>query len=45
MQKEEEEFHDSAKDYTKYQRKFNKTVIVDEYSQEGVQKNKENEEE
>ena len=44
MQKEEEEFHDSAKDYTKYQRKFIKTVIVDEYSQEGVQKNKDNDE-
>ena len=32
MDKEEEELNDEAKNYTKYQRKFNKTVIVDEYS-------------
>ena len=29
LEKEEEEFYDRAKDYTKFQRKFKKTVIVD----------------
>lgn len=33
---------DRSKDYVKFQRKFNKTVIVDEYTEEGVAKNKEN---
>ena len=33
---------DRSKDYVKYQRKFNKTVIVDEYTEEGVANNKEN---
>lgn len=31
---------DKSKDYVKYQRKFNRTVIVDEYSEEGVERNK-----
>ena len=36
---------DRSKDYVKFQRKFNKTVIVDEYTEEGVEKNKQNLEE
>lgn len=31
---------DRSKDYLRFQRKFNRTVIVDEYSEEGVQKNR-----
>ena len=40
MHKEEEEFHDAANNYTKYQRKFKNTVIVDEYTEEAVKKHK-----
>jgi hypothetical protein len=31
---------DRSKDYLRFQKKFNKTVIVDEYTEEGVAKNK-----
>jgi hypothetical protein len=37
----EEEYYDGAKEFIKMQRKF-KGVIVDEYTEEGVNKNKEN---
>jgi hypothetical protein len=31
---------DRSKDYLRFQKKFNRTVIVDEYTEEGVEKNK-----
>lgn len=39
IMKEEGEV-DRSKDYIKFQKKFNRTVIVDEYTEEGVEKNK-----
>jgi hypothetical protein len=44
LQKEEEQCHDAAKDYNKLQKKFKNKVIVDEYTQEGLQQNKDNDE-
>lgn len=38
--KKEEGEVDRSKDYLRFQKKFNKTVIVDEYTDEGVEKNK-----
>lgn len=40
IEKEEGEV-DRSKDYLRFQKKFNKNVIVDEYTEEGVEKNKE----
>jgi hypothetical protein len=37
----EDEAIDKSKEYIKLQKKFNRTVIVDEYTEEGVAKNKE----
>jgi hypothetical protein len=31
---------DRSKDYLRFQKKFNRTVIIDEYTEEGVEKNK-----
>lgn len=33
---------DRSKDYLRFQKKFNRTVIVDEYTEEGMAKNKQN---
>ena len=40
--REEDEEVDRSKDYIRFQKKFNKQVIVDEYTQEGLEKNKKN---
>ena len=42
VEREEDEEVDRSKDYIRFQRKFNKQVIVDEYTQEGLDKNKKN---
>ncbi len=31
---------DRSKDYLRFQKKFNRTVIIDQYTEEGVEKNK-----